>query len=220
MYMYICYMSTAQQVGAVLTCVCLACFWKRLLIHAAPPQQMEAAAVAASEPASIDGDQVPAEPAAPDSAAAAAAAAATAAAALGQLAAALTTQFQEQAEAAGLISPPPESAVAVAADGSTSQGAGAAITPGGVQSPALPLGDVSAVAGSVDMVAAAAKALAGLSSRVAAPKPVSITAPAAASGGMSSGGPSDESPSGTDAGHVMQPGNDSPKQPVSPGSIP
>jgi len=184
-------------------------------------QQMEAAVVAASEPTSIDGDHVPAEPAAPDSAAAAAAAAATAAAALGQLAAALTTQFQEQAEAAGLISPPPESAVAVAADGATIQGAGAANTPGGVHSPALPLGEVSAVAGSVDMVAAAAKALAGLSSRVAAPKPVSVTAPAAASGGLSSsGGPSDESPSGTDVGHVMQPGNDSPKQPVSPGSIP
>ena len=197
------------------------CLWGlRAHVFCGRSQQVEAAAVAASEPASIDGDHVPAEPAAPDSAAAAAAAAATAAAALGQLAAALTTQFQEQAEAAGLISPPPESTAAVAADGSTVPGGAAANTPGGAHSPALPLGDVSAVAGSVDMVAAAAKALAGLSSRVAAPKPVSITAPPAAPSGLSSGGPSDESPSGPDVGHVMQPANDSPKQPVSPGSLP
>ena len=181
------------------------------------PQQMDAVAAAASEPASVDGDHVPTESAAPDSAAAAAAAAATAAAALGQLAAALTTQFQEQAEAAGLISPPPESAAATGADGSTAQGAAMANTPAGAHSPALPLGDVSAVAGSPALVAAAAKALAGLSSRVAAPKPVSVVAPAAAA--LSSSGPSDESPSGADAGHVMQPPNDSPTQPASPATL-
>ena len=166
---------------------------------------MEAVAVAASEPtSSIDGDHVLAETAAPDSAAAAAAAAATAAAALGQLAAALTTQFQEQAEAAGVISPPPESANAIA-DG---YGGGLANTPGGARSPALPMGDVSAVAGSVDMVAAAAKALAGLSSRVAAPKPVSVAAPAPAAPSTAN---SDDPSAGPDAGHVTQPAN-SPKE--------
>lgn len=100
-----------------------------------------------------------------DSAAAAAAAAATAAAALGQLAAALTTQFQEQAEAAGLISPPPES-TSFATDGGDIAGSGTGFGTPRSQGEGF-------VSGPVDMVAAAAKALACLSSLVHGPRALS-----------------------------------------------
>ncbi len=186
-------------------------------LHLQTAPASEGAGSTSGEPAAANAE-LAAEPAAPDTAAAAAAAAATAAAALGQLAAALTTQYQEQAEAAAVLSPPNEPAAPAGERDGNAPSASAAVN-GASRSP------VPGEQGPVDVVAAAAKALAGLSHLVTAKPPTPAPAatpdaaasvPAATPAVPASAPPAMQRPasnSGASPAAVVQAGGAPPAQP-------